>query len=336
MIPKISIVTPSFNQGKYLEETILSVLNQDYPNVEYIIMDGGSTDHSPKIIKKYSSRLSYYEINKDKGQSDAINKGLSKATGEIITWIGSDDLLSPHALTKVADTFSGLPPSVGLVHGNTLLFTDKKILRIDKGYALQNHERYLSGMSFPQPSTFIRKTYLDEAGMLNINYHYGMDYDLFSRLSVLCEFHYIDEQLSKYRLHKDSKSLAATHGFADDWKLIFNTIIDGLNLKSVKEELELIGLSCNPIGHSPNFFDSLPIKPVIDTKLLTYYFLTNMLKYDYECGYFDTAAKLASHLRSGYPTFIAEDKAVRVITERLQAYPFFIISTIRKIKRTLN
>lgn len=336
MEPKISIVTPSFNQGKYLEETICSILNQNYANLEYIIIDGGSTDQSVEIIKKYSSQLTYWKSEKDTGQSDAINKGLKIATGEIVTWICSDDLLAENALNKVAEIFVSLPISTGVVHGNTQLFTDKKILNIDKGYAVQNIERRLSGMAFPQPSAFIRKTFLDKVGLLDTNYHYGMDYDLFSRLSVLSDFHYADELFSKYRLHKDSKSQSSHFGFADDWKNIFNTIVAGLNLVYSKHELEICELLSVKANQSVNFFEPFRNKLKLDEKLLCYYFLSNILKYDYQSSNFARSKKIAAHLRLEYHNYLLQDEAVHLITKRLDLYPAFFISAARKLKQNLT
>ena len=107
--PRISIVTPSFNQGKYIEQTIQSVLSQNYPNLEYIIIDGGSTDGTVEIIKKYEQQLTYWISEPDKGQTDAINKGFAKCTGEIFNWINSDDYYSPNSLHIVAEVFSENP-----------------------------------------------------------------------------------------------------------------------------------------------------------------------------------------------------------------------------------
>ena len=107
--PKVSIVTPSFNQGHFIEETIRSVLDQDYPNIEYIIIDGGSTDDTVNVIKKYQGRLSYWESCRDRGQSHAINKGFEKCTGEIFNWLNSDDVLRPGSLRRIAERFVESP-----------------------------------------------------------------------------------------------------------------------------------------------------------------------------------------------------------------------------------
>jgi glycosyltransferase involved in cell wall biosynthesis len=124
--PKISIVIPSYNQGKYLEETILSVINQNYPNLEYVIIDDGSTDNSVEIIKKYEKYLTYWVSEKDNGQSDAINKGLKKCTGEIFNWLNSDDYLETNALFKIAEAYKKIPKKRFFVLECIILWMGKK------------------------------------------------------------------------------------------------------------------------------------------------------------------------------------------------------------------
>jgi len=330
---RITIITPSFNQGRYLEETILSVINQQYGNLEYIIIDGGSTDQSASIIDKYSSRLSYSLIEKDSGQSEAINKGFAKTTGDIVSWLGSDDLLADGALTKVATAFERLPSTTGLVHGNTELFSESGFSRIDKGYPDQSVERRLAGMTFPQPSSFIKRTFLDKTGFLNNDYHYVMDYDLFSRLAMTCKFEYIDELLSKYRLHDMSKSQTALQGFAGDWMKIFNGVIRGLGFDNAVQELEQLGLSTGA-AEGAAFFVPYRNKIAVNEKLLRYYFFSNVLKYDYESGNFSRAKEIASHLSTNYFTEASGDPDVKQMISRLKYLPGSVISLIRKLTRT--
>ena len=136
LFPRITIITPSFNQGLFIEETILSIIDQGYPNLEYIIMDGGSQDETVETIKKYESRISYWVSEKDKGQSDAINKGLHKATGDIINWINSDDQLTPGSLWLIAQHFIDNPDAV-MVHGRIEYFGGTK------NYYSRNHKLIL-------------------------------------------------------------------------------------------------------------------------------------------------------------------------------------------------
>jgi len=204
--PLISIVTPSLNQGKFLEETIRSVLLQGYPNLEYIIIDGGSTDDSVEIIKKYEPWLSYWVSEKDSGQSDAINKGWERATGEIVAYLNSDDLYTPGALGEVALEF-GDHPECAVIHGQTIT--------TDQG----GKQRGVFGSSFDlissingcndtvaQPSAFIRRSVLSDVGLMDENLHRAMDYDLWLRLRIKYPFYYVPQRWSKLRCHPASKS----------------------------------------------------------------------------------------------------------------------------------
>src|SRR5688500_13464995 len=128
-LPKISVITSSYNQGKFIEETILSVIGQGYENLEYLVIDGGSTDESVDIIRKYEKQIHYWVSEKDRGQSEAINKGITRSTGEIFTWINSDDLLLPGALHKAAEQFAKVPGQTGVIYGGTVLFENGKDIK---------------------------------------------------------------------------------------------------------------------------------------------------------------------------------------------------------------
>jgi cellulose synthase/poly-beta-1,6-N-acetylglucosamine synthase-like glycosyltransferase len=153
---KISIIIPSFNQGQFIEATIVSVLGQSYKNFEIIIIDGGSADNTVEIIKKYESHIRYWISEKDKGQSDAINKGLKISSGHIVTWLNSDDYYESNALEIIANIFI-TEPNVDLVHGKSRLFGENvksQIVGLKQDLLLQE---YLAYMRFPQPSSFFKK-----------------------------------------------------------------------------------------------------------------------------------------------------------------------------------
>ncbi|HAE42188.1 MAG TPA: glycosyltransferase [Clostridiales bacterium] len=206
-LPRISIVTPSYNQADFLEETIRSVLLQDYPNLEYFIMDGGSTDGSLEIIKKYAPWLSNWESEKDKGQSQAINKGWRHCSGDIFCWLNSDDYLMPNTLFRVAEVFRSYPDA-GFIHGKAEI--------ID--YSDQRSGSYL-GKEFDlaasliqsknpvaQPTTFISKNALLEVGMLDETLHMSMDWDLWIRLAANFPVHYVNETWAAFRVWSGTKS----------------------------------------------------------------------------------------------------------------------------------
>ena len=207
--PLVTIVTPSFNQAPYLETTIRSVLNQDYPNIEYIVMDGGSSDGSAEILARYSDRLSYWESVKDKGQTDAINKGFSRAHGEILAWINSDDVLYPHAVRE-AVAFLTEHPDHGLVYGNSdFIDADGKV--IGKFNAKQtNYKKLTQGyVHIPQQAAFWRADLWNQVGPLDDTIYFAMDYDLWLRLAKISEIKYLDnpDPWAAFRLHADAKTI---------------------------------------------------------------------------------------------------------------------------------
>ncbi|AEE50739.1 glycosyltransferase family 2 protein [Haliscomenobacter hydrossis] len=180
--PKISIITPSYNQGKFIEETIRSVLLQNYPNLEYIIIDGGSTDDTVEIIQKYERWITYWISEKDDGQSHAINKGYRIATGEIINWLNSDDLLTQNSLFLIASCFL-VEPRIDWVTGFRVVRNVNKI-----GLKFENHWEhrwvyYLFGIpDFPQEATFLRKRLVAKIGEIDTSLEYVMDVDFYYRM----------------------------------------------------------------------------------------------------------------------------------------------------------
>ena len=209
-LPKISIVTPSYNQGKFLEQTILSVINQNYSNLEYIIMDGGSTDNSVEIIKKYEKYLIYWISAKDGGQSDAIGKGFAKANGDILGWLNSDDVYMPGALQKIAEAYLKSPIASiytgGLCRGDA----DGNISRcfipaISPDYFLKYGIIY-----FWQPSSFFNSADYKKIGGINPALHFRMDGDLIYRLlKINPNIVKINNMVSFFRIHDASKSTIA-------------------------------------------------------------------------------------------------------------------------------
>jgi glycosyltransferase involved in cell wall biosynthesis len=209
--PKITVVTPNFNQGAFLERTILSVLNQNYPNLEYIIIDGGSTDKSVEIIKQYQNRLTFWESKQDKGMYDAINKGFQISTGDIMCWINSDDMLWENSLNYVASIFHEQPnihwvqglPSV--IDENDELIYQRPQVFSKWFFYLKKHED--SFMFIQQESTFwSRKLWLKSGGKMNLNYQLASDFDLWLRFFRYEKLYCTHYQLGAFRKRVNQQS----------------------------------------------------------------------------------------------------------------------------------
>ena len=180
--PKISVITPSYNQGAYLEDTIKSVLSQNYPNLEFMILDGGSKDETVEIIKRYADKLTFWRSHPDSGQSSAIAEGFNRATGEILAWLNSDDRYEPGTLLRIAEEFQRKPEAI-------MVYGDYYVLRQDQSRVLKRKvscdfkvmaHAYLM---IPQPSSFWKKAAYDAVGGLDTELNYAMDYDLFLKLA---------------------------------------------------------------------------------------------------------------------------------------------------------
>ncbi len=207
MSPKISIITPSLNQGAYIEETILSVLDQGIEGLEYIIVDGGSTDNTIDVIRKYESVLSYWVSEKDNGQPEAINKGIARATGEIVGYLNSDDLYLPGALTAVSSFFQE-DPQREWICGDTVLFGEGLETTAVETKVPRSIGHCLSwAYKAPQPGMFWRRHLL--SGGFNNRWRYCFDHELYVRLLLAgykCE--HLPVALGAYRLHASSKTVA--------------------------------------------------------------------------------------------------------------------------------
>jgi glycosyltransferase involved in cell wall biosynthesis len=209
--PKISIITPSFNQAKFIERTIKSVLQQGYKNFEYIVMDGGSTDKTPNILKKFSNQI-IWQSEKDKGQSDAINKGLKMATGDIVTYLNSDDTYEPGTLKKVIKFFQNNPEKKW-VYGKCKIINenDREIRKPITWYKNQllkkyNYPKLLAENFISQPATFWKKELHTEFGYFDEKEKFCMDYDFWLRIGKKYPAGVINSYLANFRYHSASKS----------------------------------------------------------------------------------------------------------------------------------
>lgn len=205
----VSIITPSYNQAPYIEATIQSVLSQDYPQIEYIIVDGGSTDGTLDIIKKYEDRLSWWVSEKDQGQTDAINKGFGRAKGAVLAWINSDDTYQPGAVTS-AVRYLREHPHVGMVYGDCN-FINKNGQIIGKFDSAQTNYRLIRQgyVHIPQQTMFFRTDLWKQVGPLDPSFYFAMDYDLWTRIAARTEIKYISETWANFRLHTSGKTILA-------------------------------------------------------------------------------------------------------------------------------
>ncbi len=214
-LPLVSIITPSYNQSRYLEETIRSVLDQDYPNLEYIVVDGGSTDGSQEIIQKYQRQLVWWTSEQDQGQADGINKGLARARGEFVAWLNSDDLYMPGAVLEAVKALQA-NPEVNLVFGN--------VAAIDAEGQVTNLMRYGDWrvddlMHFEiigQAGVFMRRAALEISGTLDLSYQLLLDHHLWLRIGAAGCIRHIDRTWAAARFHAEAKNVARARAFGEE------------------------------------------------------------------------------------------------------------------------
>lgn len=245
--PKISIITPSFNQGDFIEQTILSVLNQNYPNLEFIIIDGGSKDQTLSIIKKYEEFISYWVSEPDRGQTDAINKGFEKCTGEIFNWLNSDDLLAPNSLFEIAKLFI-TNKTVSCVSGREERFLENKILNLSVGTSIEpSLEETITKAHIDQPSTFFRRSFIQAIFPLDTTLRYCMDNQIWINYLLTYGQNNIvktDKVLIYFRYHYDSKTVKYGHDFRSE---IHRLILSALVAVDPSQKDELVKRNIVPI-----------------------------------------------------------------------------------------
>jgi glycosyltransferase involved in cell wall biosynthesis len=207
MPPLVSIITPSYNQARFLEGTIQSVLTQDYPAIEYILVDGASTDGSVEIIQRYSDRFTWWVSEPDQGQTDAINKGFSHASGEILAWLNSDDTFLPGAITQAVESLLA-HPDASLVYGDANLVDERGQL-IGRFPSRQTDLRGLlrGSVHIPQQTAFFWSRLWNQVGPLDPAFHFAMDYDLWVRLVKIAPLIYVPRLWANFRLHGEGKSV---------------------------------------------------------------------------------------------------------------------------------
>lgn len=252
--PKVTIVTPSFNQGQFLEETIRSVLLQGYPNLEYIVIDGGSTDNSIDIIRKYEPWLSFWVSEPDEGQADAINKGFAKSTGEFIGWINSDDFLYPGVIKRVVEIFQ-TKSRVEMIYGD-----------VDCGWPEKNKVHRLLGeqiefsemlrtirVPIPQQGSLWRRSVLDRVGNLDSRWQVVLDQEFFTRVAEKCQILYLPMVMGFFRLHDNSKSISQNRQWIKELPKMYQEFFERdelqKDIKSLRDEtMGAVFLTCTSIA----------------------------------------------------------------------------------------
>ena len=214
--PRITVITPSFNQAAYLGRTIRSVLDQGYPNLEYLIVDGGSTDGSVEIIRNYADCLTFWVSEPDRGQADAINKGLRRATGEWVAWQNSDDIYYPGAFHGLAAA-AAKHPQAGLIIGDMMLIDEHDRPLRDIRYVKPSYKALLAeGMLLANQATFWRRSLQEKVGLLDEGYHCSFDYEWFLRLTAHAEGIHVDRIWGALRLHGETKTSLQGQRFQEE------------------------------------------------------------------------------------------------------------------------
>jgi glycosyltransferase involved in cell wall biosynthesis len=233
----VSIITPSYNQAKYLEQTIQSVLTQDYPNIEYIVIDGGSNDGSVDIIKKYQDKFTYWISEKDKGQAEAINKGFAKANGEIIAWLNSDDYYLPNIISQVVKIFEKNPDAV-LMYGNMLAVDENGKTFNTLNYKQVSLEDLICFQIIGQPAVFFRKSALQKTKGLNLNFHFLLDHLLWIELAQHGKILHVNQTWSAARYHAEAKNRAKAAEFGKEAFRILDFVKQNENLNPIFEKVK--------------------------------------------------------------------------------------------------
>jgi len=238
-MPFLSIITPSYQQAKFLEQTIKSVSDQSFDEIEYLVVDGGSDDGSVEIIKKYGKHITWWVTEKDEGQGDAINKGLARAKGDIIAWINSDDFYLPDAFQKVVNVFKQ-EPELGLLYGDVLAVDENSQV-----FNLMQSGSYelLDLMKFKiinQPAVFFRRNCLETVGHLDTSYRYLLDHHLWLRIASEYRIKHMPEFLAAGRYHSQAKNIAEAELFGEEAFRILDWMAEHAELNAIFSKYEKV------------------------------------------------------------------------------------------------
>ena len=357
---RISVITPSYNQVAYLEKTIQSIISQKYEDLEYILIDGGSDDGSLEIIEKYKEHFAFWISEKDEGQSHAINKGFGKATGDIITWINSDDQLVLNALHRIATEFEkDKNKEIFVIHGKTILFGENRQDKEFGASSIDFLERSLAGLPFPQPSSFFRKELIDKYGNLKRKFHFGMDYEFFVPVFLNEKSIYVDEIFSKYLYHTNSKSLTQQNGFAKDYAKVFSKILRSFDKSAFPNHRKIVQSTLSKFKELGFYtensnFDRDSNKDIFEINnhfteeqlhLAFCYNLLNQLIFYYEAietkdrreqtQSWKQVKKITSYLVKDEPDFVLKNPEVKQVYQRSKFLNPTLMGFLRKIRKVI-
>ena len=285
--PKITIVTPSYNQGQYIEQTIRSVILQNYPNLEYIVIDGGSTDNTIEILKKYDQFITYWVSEPDKGQSDAINKGITRATGDVFNWLNSDDYYSPNALLTVSELFMKNAANVVCTSCN---YVDKQgnIIKVNPPtHIYPTWVETLGQAGINQLGMFFRLDRIKQLGGVNTHLHYSMDWEMWLRyLLQFGQDNIIRNEAvtANFRLHDDSKTVQSSvevhSNFDTDMWNVYRQLAQRSQDKSILASFDKMTYSKHA-DYQLNIGSNPQLTPAVIQQTIHIYFFTLVLKYFY-------------------------------------------------------
>jgi glycosyltransferase involved in cell wall biosynthesis len=328
--PKISIITPSYNQGDYIKQTIESVLGQGYPNLEYIIIDGGSNDNTLKIIRRYEKYLHYLVSERDNGQSDAINKGFARATGDVINWLNSDDYYYPGALSHVGEMFRDI--SINVYSGRSRVFSEShEYLSTGIDIYPTNLEKTIGWARIDQPETFFRKSVWDLLGPLDQRFHFVMDREFWIHYLLVYGLDGIlkdDELLVNFRHHDGSKTISQKQSFVLETYTLFASLAANYG----REEFAAI---YRDIFYAGTFPDLRPVKPQsgINWDSIFTYQLFSELRRAYAGSDYAKVALIATHINSNYLESV-DYQELKHLLFRVKWLPVWIKRFYNKLQRS--
>jgi len=258
--PLISVVVPSFNQGSFIEDCLLSIFNQDFDDYEVLLVDGSSTDETLDIVSRYRHRLAYFISEPDSGQSEAIAKGFERSSGSILTWLNTDDFLCPHSLAHVASFFQN-HSDASLLIGKSLMIVEDGSEYIAEPPADFLIPRILCGQACPQPSPFFSASAYKLSRGINIDLHYTMDWDLFAQIALIGKVYTIDSFLSRQSLHSAGKMRKDASKFVPEGTFVFLQLLSSIHGSEAFIKLLTARLGISPSTHIPLLDPHFPLSP---------------------------------------------------------------------------